>query len=143
MIYKIIQTGTKYYQEMIALRMEVLLNPIGISVTYIDQEKEKEDLLLCIEEDSQISGCCILTKKQPDVVQLRQMAIKKEKQGLGYGRHLLAFAEEVARSNGFEIIMMHARDAVIPFYEKCDYLITGEGFEEVGIGHHTMQKKLK
>ena len=143
MTYRIIQTGTKDYQEMITLRTEVLLNPIGIPASYIDQEKENEDILLCMENDGKIYGCCILTKKQPGVVQLRQMAIKKEIQGLGYGSDLLAFAEEVAKSNGFEIIMMHARDAVIPFYETCGYLITGEGFEEVGIGHHRMQKKLK
>jgi predicted GNAT family N-acyltransferase len=38
--------------------------------------------------------------------------------------------------------MMHARDPVIDFYKKCGYLIAGEQFFEVGMGHHKMQKQL-
>ena len=143
MTFKIIQTGTSEYQEMIALRMEVLLEPIGIPVSYIDPKKETEDLLICLKERGKMEGCCILTRKQSGKVQLRQMAIRKAKQGTGYGRHLVAFAEEVATSQGFEIIVLHARNAVIPFYEKCGYHIVGDGFEEVGIGHHIMEKKIK
>ncbi len=39
-------------------------------------------------------------------------------------------------------IEMNARDTALPFYLRLAYLIEGEGFEEVGIPHHRMIKRL-
>ena len=46
------------------------------------------------------------------------------------------------KEKGYKIVMIHARDVVIPFYLKCGYRIADEGFEEVGIPHHKMEKQL-
>ncbi len=40
---RLFKTGTRDYDNMIALRMKVLLGPIGIPRSYIDPEKEKHD----------------------------------------------------------------------------------------------------
>src|SRR6476661_3779526 len=124
---------------MIQLRIKALLEPIGVPATYIDREKEKDDFFIGYFEGSEIIGCCILTPKDKVTIQLRQMAVRPGNQGKNIGRSIVAFAEEVARKNGFKMLMMHARDPVIDFYRKCGYEIEGPQFFEVGIGHHKMQ----
>ncbi len=127
---------------MIALRMAVLLGPIGIPQSYIDPQKEGMDTLMGAYEEGRLVGCCILTAVDGAIIQLRQMAVVSSLQQKGIGKALLSFAESVARKQGYPMVKLHARDTVIPFYQKCGYTIIGDPFFEVGIGHHIMQKSL-
>lgn len=140
---RLFTTDSPEYKDMVALRLNVLLRPIGIPESYINPEKEASDLLVGAFEGPMLIGCCVLTPHDTDLVQLRQMAIQPEFQGKGVGAAVVAFAEKTARERGFSRLMMHARDTVIPFYEKNGYTIAGEPFTEVGIGHHRMEKVLK
>jgi predicted GNAT family N-acyltransferase len=140
--FHFINTGTAAYKEMIALRMQVLLGPIGIPRSYIDAQKEAQDLLIGGYADELLVGCCILTKVDKSVVQLRQMAVHTAHQQQGIGAALLSFAEVVASEKGYTTLIMHARDTVLSFYEKCGYTTCSDQFFEVGIPHHKMQKKL-
>jgi predicted GNAT family N-acyltransferase len=119
-----------------------LLNPIGIPASYIDRENEKNDIFIGAFEAEEIVGCCVLTKKTDSVVQLRQMAVREDHREKRIGAAIIFFAEETARHEGYSVLMMHARDVVIGFYEKSGYEIAGEQFFEVGIGHHKMRKRL-
>jgi predicted GNAT family N-acyltransferase len=140
--FRTIQTGTPAYEAMINLRMEVLLDPIGIPRSYINPIKEATDSLLCAYDNEQLAGCCILTPVDKETVQLRQMAISPSHQQKGVGRALLSFAETIARNQGFRIIKLHARETVILFYQNCGYASIGDRFFEVNIGHQAMQKEL-
>ena len=139
---RFLQTGTNEYEEMVALRMKVLLDPVGIPRSYINAEKEAADVLIGASENDRLIGCCILTEVDKDTVQLRQMAVDGTLQKKGVGAAIVAFAEDVAREKGYRVLMMHARDSVLDFYRKSGYSIAGEQFFEVGIGHHRMEKKL-
>lgn len=130
------------YEQMKALRMEALLQPIGIPGSYIQPEKESKDFLIGAFEDGKIVGCCILTPREAGAVQLRQMVVHPSQQGKQIGKAILAFAEQTALTKGFTRLMMHARNTAIPFYQKSGYAIKGEEFFEVGIGHHVMEKDL-
>lgn len=127
---------------MITLRLRVLLRPIGVPVSYIDREKEKEDVLIGAFEDGQIVGCCVLTRRDAETVQLRQMAVDAKMQHKGIGSAVLHFAEKTAKEKGYRTLMMHARNPVVPFYKMHGYVVVGEEFSEVGTGHHKMQKSL-
>jgi N-acetylglutamate synthase-like GNAT family acetyltransferase len=139
---QLIQHNTPAYEKMIHLRITVLLNPIGVPASFIKREKEAEDILIGAFENDEIIGCCVLTKVDEKTVQLRQMAVDIAAQGTGIGASIVDFAETTAKEQGFHTLMMHARDVVIPFYEKCGYQTADDGFTEVGIPHHKMEKQL-
>lgn len=139
---RLIAFNSNDYSAMINLRLNVLLHPIGITESYINKEKEKDDILIGLFDNNQLIGCCILTKVNNDTLQLRQMAVLPEFQKSGAGRKIIAYAESIAREKGFKILMMHARDAVLDFYKKCGYEIAGPQFFEVGVPHHKMEKQL-
>ncbi|MGZ3847372.1 MAG: GNAT family N-acetyltransferase [Flavisolibacter sp.] len=130
------------YQHMIALRVSQLLEPIGVPASYIDREAEKKDLLIGAFQENEMIGCCVLTARQNGEVQLRQMAVRNDYRGKGVGATILEFAEALAREKNFTTLMMHARDPVIGFYERCGYEVYDTPFSEVGIGHHKMRKLL-
>ncbi len=139
---ELIKHNTSSYEAMIHLRITVLLNPIGVPASFINKEKEAADVLIGAFEKEELVGCCVLTKINEQTVQLRQMAVDIAAQGTGIGGAIVDFAEKTAKEKGFKILMMHARDVVITFYEKCGYHIAGGGFTEVGIPHHKMEKQL-
>lgn len=139
---KLIHPNSKEYEQMITLRITQLLEPIGVPASYIEKGKEKHDFLIAAFENNEIIGCCVLTPKDNAVIQLRQMAVRKDLRGKRIGAAIIEFAEEVAKENNFSVLMMHARDPVIDFYKKCGYEIEGDQFFEVGMGHHKMQKQL-
>ena len=142
MIVRIIEHSSKDYHKMIELRLQVLLQPIGVPASYINLEKEKEDMLIGAFDEEKMIGCCVLTPKSDDIIQLRQMAVAEDRQGKRVGNAIITFAESMAKEKGYKVLVMHARNPVIEFYEKCGYKITGEEFYEVGIAHHKMQKEL-
>jgi len=137
-----INYGSLEYQSMCRLRDEVLRKPIGLRLTEAETLRDKDDILVVCMKNEDVIACCILTKTNPETVQLRQMAVTSDYQGKGLGKELLLFAETVAKENGYSTICMHARKTATGFYEKIGYVVTGEEFTEVGIPHYEMEKAL-
>lgn len=142
MTIRTIEHNSNDYKQLVQLRIITLLNPIGIPSSYINKEKEQNDTFIAVFENDEIIGCCLLTKIDDKIVQLRQMAVRKDCQGKGIGAAIVEFAEDIAKEKKFKTLILHARDAVIDFYKKCGYEIFDEPFVEVGIGHHKMRKHL-
>lgn len=139
---RLAEAGSKEYETIVALRIRALLEPIGIPASYIESEKEKHDIFIGAWNEDELAGCCVLTHRDDDTIQLRQMAVAPGLQGKGIGRSIIGFAEKLARDHGYQTLMLHARDPVIGFYRQCGYTISGPQFFEVGMGHHRMQRQL-
>jgi predicted GNAT family N-acyltransferase len=142
MALKIIDHGTKEYQQMIQLRDDILRKPLGLHFSDEELTKEKSNLLIGAFEDEQMLGCCMLVEEEPGTVRLRQMAVLNDLQGKGVGRALMQFAENLARDRGYKKITMHARKNSLGFYEKMGYRKVGNEFQEITIPHYVMEKKL-
>jgi len=142
MALKIIDHGSKEYQQMVQMRMDILRKPLGLSFTDEELEKEKDEVLIGAFEDDRILGCCMLIRQPDNAVRLRQMAVMNNVQGKGIGRALMNFAENLARDMGYKKLLMHARKTASGFYEKQGYRIIGEEFTEVTIPHYVMEKDL-
>ena len=142
MALKIIEHGSPEYEQMLALRENILRKPLGLRFEPVDLACENHDILIGAFEEDDILGCCMLIEENPFTVRLRQMAVYNEKQGKGIGRALMNFAENVARDRGYTLLNMHARKNAVGFYEKMGYQVTSDEFLEVTIPHVVMEKKL-
>lgn len=127
---------------MVALRMDVLRKPLGLSFSPEELEGERADILLGAFDEDHLLACCLLTRQDATTCRLRQMAVVNSLQGRGLGASLLYFAENVARDRGFRELVMHARMTAVGFYEKQGYRTSGQTFEEVTIPHLLMRKPL-
>ena len=142
MALKIIDHGSREYQQMVQLRNDILRKPLGLSFTPEELAKEKDEILIAAFEDEKMLGCCMLVKSGGSTVRLRQMAVLNNLQGKGIGRALMQFAENIARDLGYKKLTMHARVTAVGFYEKLGYEVVGDMFEEVTIQHNSMEKSL-
>ncbi|HZH00391.1 MAG TPA: GNAT family N-acetyltransferase [Flavisolibacter sp.] len=142
MALKIIDHGSREYQQMVQLRDDILRKPLGLHFTPEELESEKQNLMMGAFEDDSMLGCCMLVEEEPHTVRLRQMAVINDLQGKGVGTALMNFAENLARDRGYKKITMHARKNAIGFYEKLGYRKVGKEFEEITIPHYVMEKQL-
>ncbi len=139
---KQIDHGTGEYKKMIALRQQILRQPLGLSFSFEELEREKDDLLIAAFDDDDMLGCCLLTVVDNQTMRIRQMAVQNNLQGKGIGASLMSFMENLARDKGYKCLMMHARNTAIGFYERFGYKVRGNEFIEVGVPHHVMEKML-
>ncbi|MBA2563524.1 MAG: GNAT family N-acetyltransferase [Chitinophagaceae bacterium] len=139
---KQIDHGSKEYRQMVELRNEILRKPLGLAFKQEELEREKDDILIGAFEEDKMLGCCLLTRVDKNSVRLRQMAVQNNLQGKGVGATMLNYAENVARDAGYKNMVMHARKTAVGFYEKLDYKVTSDEFEEITIPHCIMEKRL-
>ena len=142
MALKIIDHGSKEYQQMVELRNEILRKPLGLVLTEEDMNADKSNVLIGAFEDEKMLGCCMLVKQSDKIVLLRQMAVLNDLQGKGIGKALMLFAENIARDMGYREISMQARKNASGFYEKMGYNVTGDEFLKLSIAHILMKKRI-
>jgi predicted GNAT family N-acyltransferase len=95
-----------------------------------------------MKDGDQVVATATATDLGDRVVKIRQVAVDFSLRGKGHGREIMLCSEEWAKEAGFKTVSLHARAVVMEFYLKLGYEIVGDGFEEVGIPHRKMVKKL-
>lgn len=88
-------------------------------------------------EDHGIAGVLVLVP-EPAAMLLDNIAVAPSAQGRGYGRSLLAFAEQEARRQGFDTIRLYTHALMtenLVLYPRLGYVEThraeGKGFQRV------------
>jgi len=140
--FRIVGYKTEGYDLMLALRTKVLREPLGLSFSEEDLQKEAPDTFCVCSQDDNIIACCVLTRQSDTLVKLRQMAVDWAFRGKGIGELMLNFAEVTAKDSGYSEIVLHARKEAVGFYSQYGYEVSGDYFTEVGIPHLKMKKHL-
>ncbi len=139
-----IDFGSSRYEQLVALRYKILLEPLGLK--FLDSYRDKEVNYLhigCVESlDDELVGGLLLVPVDNDTIRLMQVAVDTKYQGEGIGHMMVKYAEKRAKEVGYSKIVMHAMLTVINFYEKMGYVQEGDIFEESGITFAKMVKDL-
>jgi predicted GNAT family N-acyltransferase len=130
------------YKKSIILRDKILRAPLGLYYTDDYLEQDKNQIILAGYEEKIIQGVLLLQIVNTSTVKMRQVAVKKNRQGKGVGTELVKYSENIAMDRDFKRMELHARDTAIHFYERLGYHCIGEEFEEIGIPHRKMFKNL-
>lgn len=137
-----IEIGSALHASQQRLRDEVLRKPLGRALSATDLARDRAGRHFAAVRGDEVVACVGLFPEADGVLRLRQMAVAPGLQGQGVGARLLAFAEEWARGAGAAEIDMHARVGAQGFYERSGYTREGAEFEEHGIPHVVMRKRL-
>jgi predicted GNAT family N-acyltransferase len=92
--------------------------------------------------DGKAVGCGRFVAHGTDEVKIGRMAVFQQMRGTGVGREILEFLMTEARRRGFTNAVLHAQLTAEGFYLKQGFQPIGEIFEEAGIAHRMMQRKL-
>lgn len=140
--FEIVVHNSEKYWQTVTLRDKVLRKPLALVFSEEELMQEKDSFHFLCQVNDEVAACLIL-KPLNDKVKMRQVAVASEWQGKKIGKQLVEFAENYAREKGFTEIELHARASAIAFYLKLSgYQVIGEMFEEVGLPHWAMRKKL-
>ena len=99
-----------------------------------------EDYSVLIEErclhvlvaENEVAGILVLLPDDGAML-LDNVAIHPDRQGHGYGRALIAYAERIAREQGFKAIRLYTNEAMtenIGLYERLGFIETHRGQEK-------------
>lgn len=136
-----IEFATPEYDDAVRLRYEVLRKPLGLEYKPEQLAAEYDNHhLAAYTNNGQLLGYLNLTPSDDGVIKMRQVAVEQQAQGMGVGKKLVETSEVLARKLGFKVMVLHARETAVAFYEKLGYQKVGERFEEVTIPHFCMEK---
>jgi len=158
------------YWEFFRIRQSELHRPIGLTYSEAERGAERVCLHLVVQGrrsrergsgprvqtvradeegsspegsgDAVVLGGALLSPWSDHALKMRQVAVALDSREQGMGRVLVRAAEEVARELGYEWIVAHARAKVVPFYEKLGYSVRRASFQEVGILHRLVLRRL-
>lgn len=127
------------YEQCLQLRREVLRWPLGQDISPEDVAAEAEDLFMAgLDATGTPLTTLALTHTDAQTVRVRQVAVNPGHQGSGMGRALMHAAERLAAVRGYSLLVLHARQVVIPFYLRLGYASYDPPFVEIGIPHQKM-----
>ncbi|MGE8249999.1 MAG: GNAT family N-acetyltransferase [Stenotrophomonas bentonitica] len=104
----------------------------------IDELDPLSDHALALDEHGHAIGTARLTPDQ----RIGRMAVLAAWRGKGVGQALLNALLDAARKRGWGEVSLHAQLHARDFYACNGFLPEGVEFEEAGIGHQTMRRRL-
>ena len=139
---RVIDVRDPLYPDEIELRYRVLREPLGLSRADVAFPCEQQSLHLVAVDEKTVVGCVLFHANTPLAGRLFQMAVTPARQGHGLGRTLVRALEAELRRRGVQEVHLHARDPVVPFYERLGYAAFGEPFVQVSVLHRLMRRTL-
>ena len=80
--------------------------------------------LFALYDDEQLCGVLVLTKFMTNSLEIKNVAVREDKQGQGYGRQLVTYAIELARQRKADRIIVGTGNSsfgALAFYQKMGF----------------------
>lgn len=130
------------YQEILALRYDVLRKPLGLEYSKEQLADEVHHIHLAMLVEGAVKATLYLSREAEGVMRMRQVAVSPELQGKGVGRRLVEEMERLCMHFSTKEIVLDARQVAIPFYLRLGYETYGEPFVQATLPHMKMRKRL-
>jgi predicted GNAT family N-acyltransferase len=128
--------------QAMALRDEVFVGEQGVPVELEHDALDASAFHVVALEDGRCVGTGRMLRQAGGVARVGRMAVARSERGRGVGGLLLAALEAQARAEGLQAVELHAQVHAQRFYAGHGYAPEGAVFEEAGIAHQAMRKRL-
>ncbi len=126
------------------LRFDVLRKPWGQPKGSEIDETDSTSIHAFIKINNEVVAVARLHFIDHSVAQIRYMGVDPNQQGKGLGKLVIAYLEGKAIENNKKIMILHARETAIKFYENCGYKIKEKSYLMWNqIQHFLMEKDLE
>ncbi len=134
--------ATEEYNALLDLRFRELRLPLGLRWSREDLQWEQLERHFGLFILGDAVGSVVARDLPSGAMKLRQIAVSGGRQGMGLGKHLMEKVEAILHAEGIREFELHSRLNVAGFYEALGYEREGEIFEEIGMAHVKMRKRL-
>ena len=119
---QIISPETKEdFEKYFEFRWRILRKPWNQPLGSERDNDEDNSYHLMAIDNNKVLGVARLQFINDTTTQLRYMAVDKAAEGRGIGRSIVDTMETYAQNNGANLIMLHARENAVSFYEKLGF----------------------
>jgi predicted GNAT family N-acyltransferase len=133
--------GSGERDAALALRHRVFCEEQGVALELEADGRDGEALHVVAVAAGAVVGTCRIVLDGA-TAKLGRMAVEPGARGRGIGSALLAGAEREARAGGARRIALHAQAQARELYARAGFAECGEPFDEAGIEHVLMEKRL-
>ena len=137
----VVDASSPLMAEVFGLRTAVFVVEQGVPLELELDEFDATATHLVAILASKVVGTLRLLQEH-GTVKIGRVAVTAASRQSGIGARLMAHAEAIACERGFGEILLHAQVAVAGFYRRLGYVEEGDLFDEAGIAHITMRKKI-
>ena len=129
--------------EVAALRARVFVDEQGVP-SEIEQDAADATAVHVLSRDptGRVVATGRLLLRDDGTASIGRMAADASARGRGYGAAVLAELHRQARLRGVTEVELHAQVTAQGFYERAGYTAVGAVYEEAGIAHVTMRRRL-
>ena len=124
------------------VRHVVFVDEQQVSVELERDEHDESADHVVVELDGGVVATGRLVVEPGGVAHLGRLAVLAPYRRRGLGAALVAALEGRARRRGLAECVLGAQVHAIPFYERLGYVVEGPEFDDAGIPHRTMRKRL-
>lgn len=139
--YKLV-TGDDELQAAFEVRRQVFVREQGVSEDLVFDGHDGEALHIVVKDGERVIGSARVRFLAGNQAKLERMAVLKRYRRKGVGRGMLLFLDAVFKDKQVQQVIIHAQLEVAPFYKLCGFDEEGLPFQEAGIKHIKMRKRL-
>jgi predicted GNAT family N-acyltransferase len=129
-------------REAFEVRYEVFVDEQGVPRELEADEFDPRATHLLAIRDGQVVGTLRMLA-HGGAAKIGRVAVRAAARRTGIGGRLMERAAALALERGFAEIVLHAQVAVAGFYRRLGYVEEGDPFDEAGIPHIGMRKKIR
>lgn len=128
-----------YYDLRYRVLRKSLNKPLGSEKNDGDCSGEH----FALYENGTLQAIARLDISEPQVAQVRFVAVETSTQGKGFGKRIMQAVEEKAKKDGNQKMILHARDYAVKFYENLNYTLIEKSYKLFDVlQHYLMEKEL-
>jgi len=125
-----------------AVRRAVFIDEQGVDEA--DEMDGKDDVAthIVVTDDGEPVATARFRFVEATTARIERVAVLEPYRGEGLGASVMETAESIVRERGAMSAVLHSQLRVAEFYEELGYEVVGDRFEEAGIPHVEMRKRL-
>ena len=139
--YKLV-IGDVELKEAFEVRRQVFVREQDISEDLVFDGHDKEALHMVVKDGERVIGTARVQFLTDNQAKLERMAILERYRRKGIGKEMLLFLDAVWKDKQVQQVIIHAQLEVVPFYKLCGFDELGLPFQEAGIKHIKMRKRV-
>jgi len=129
------------YEDALSVRYAVFVDEQGVPEDLEVDDHEDDAVHFVAYDDGEPVGAARLREYEDGVGKVERVAVLEARRGEGWGAALMDELEATA-SERYDELYLHAQLPAAGFYDDRGYVRDGEQFEEAGIPHVAMRKRL-
>lgn len=129
-------------EALFALRYRIFVEGLGVPV-YLERDTDDQIALhILVKDGEEPVAVARMVPRGKRGAQIGRLAVVEHRRGEGIGKLLIRKLENQARRQGHRQLVVDVPMDSIEFYHKLGYRVFGETFDDAGVLHRSMKKRL-